>query len=76
MKGRTHLVVPHVRFGAVQQPLKLEPVRVPVCDHVADLADDGREDEHADQVADDREHVPWGEFLKSFGYCGIPKQGS
>lgn len=53
-----HLVVPHVGLGAVQEPLELETVRVPVRDDVADLADDGREYEDANQVADYREDVP------------------
>lgn len=55
-----HLVVAHVRLGAVQQALELQPVGVAVGDDVADLADDRREDEDADEVADDREHVSRG----------------
>lgn len=51
-------MVPHVGLGAVQEPLELETIRVPVGDDVADLADDGREYEDADQVADYREDVP------------------
>lgn len=51
-------MVPHVGLGAVQESLELETVRVPVRDDVADLADDGREYEDANQVADYREDVP------------------
>lgn len=50
--------MPHVGLGAVQQPLELEAIRVPVRDDVADLADDSREYEDADQVTDYREDVP------------------
>lgn len=51
-------MVPHISLGAVQESLELETVRVPVGDDVADLADDGREYEDADQVADYGEDVP------------------
>lgn len=51
-------MVPHVGLGAVQEPLELETIRVPVRDDIADLADDGREYEDANQVADYREDVP------------------
>lgn len=51
-------MVPHVGLGAVQEPLELQTIRVPIGDDVADLADDGREYEDADQVADYREDVP------------------
>ena len=52
-----NLVVAHVRLCAVQQPLELQPVGVAIRNDVAHLADDRREDEHADEVADDREDV-------------------
>lgn len=51
-------MMPHISLGAVQEPLKLKTVRIPVGDDVADLADDGREYEDADQVADYREDIP------------------
>lgn len=51
-------MMPHISLGAVQEPLELETVRVPVGDDIADLANDGREYEDADQVADYREDVP------------------
>lgn len=51
-------MVPHVGLGAVQEPFELEAIRIPVRDDVADLADDGREYEDANQVADYREDVP------------------
>lgn len=51
-------MVPHVGLSAVQEPLELQTIRVPIGDDVADLADDGREYEDADQVADYREDVP------------------
>lgn len=48
----------HVRLGAVQQSLELQPVGVPVRDHVAHLADNRGEYEYANQVADYGEDVP------------------
>jgi len=50
--------MPHVSFGTVQESLELQAVRVPIRDDVADLADDGREYEDSDQVADYCEDVP------------------
>jgi len=50
--------MPHVSLGTVQEPLEFEAVRISVGDDVANLADDGREYEDADQVADYREDVP------------------
>lgn len=50
--------MPHISLGTVQEPLEFETVRISVGDDVANLADDGREYEDADQVADYREDVP------------------
>lgn len=47
----------HVRFGAVQQALKLQTIGVSVRDHIAHLADDCREYKYANKVADDGENV-------------------
>lgn len=48
----------HVSFGAIQQPLKLQPVGIPVRDDVANLPHYSGENEHANQIAHDRKHVP------------------
>ena len=51
-------MVSHISLGAVKQSLELQPICVSIGDHVPDLADDRREYEDADQVADYREDVP------------------
>lgn len=48
----------HVSFRAIQEPLEFQTIRVSVGDHITDLADDGREYEDTDQIADYREDVP------------------
>jgi len=47
----------HVGLGAIQKPFKFKTVRIPVCDDVANLSDDCREYENANQVADYREYI-------------------
>ena len=52
-----HFVVAHVCLGAVEQPLELETVCVAVGYHIADLADNRGENEHANEIAHYRENV-------------------
>lgn len=61
-------MVSHVSLGAIQQPLELESVGVPVSDDVAHLPHDRREYEYAYQVAHYCEHVSEGKILHSYLY--------
>lgn len=51
-------MVAHVRFRAIEKAFEFQPIRITICDYVADLANDCGKDEHANQVAGNREYVP------------------
>lgn len=53
-----YLMMPHVSFGAIKQTFELQTVGIPVGDHVANLTNYSGENEHANQIAHDREHIP------------------
>jgi hypothetical protein len=58
----------HISFGAVQQPFEFQTIGVTVGDDVAHLTDNCGENEHADQIADNCEYVPFGvqEWVKIY----------
>lgn len=53
-----YLMMSHVSFGAIQKPLELQAVGIPVGDDVANLPNYSGENEHANQIAHYSEHVP------------------
>lgn len=47
----------HVGLRTIQQPLKFQSVSISICNDIANLSNYCRENEHPDEIADDREHV-------------------